>query len=806
MKSAGAHRKNTTEEKGSSFFQPESRSPFFSGNGSYMPSVQLKCDSCEREEQKKIQRQELSNARQPISSNSDEASSGVLVEDSATPAYGQMRKTEFLNRLKTEICVSVESALSGTVYSLAISSYIKTVFDKYYSSRPEQIEGLIRQNSPDPIRVRTADEMIQRAKARAYTQATQWVQNGANLMTAGTMINTVTSGISAATNSMATAAGGIVSSVKGLFLKENASGAQTTQSPGTVMQKLGQGKKIESSTRARMETAFGSDFSDVEVHDDNKGAELSSEMNARAFTVGKHVAFGRGEHKPGTLAGDVLMAHELAHVQQQRSSNVNMYSGSSLEKDADQAAAGMAESQYSQRNGKRIQTKKKSGLQIQRCGGSSKAKDAGVADAAVKNAGPFEPYRGKPADELFKFLRTVPKGSMNTKENVANLGNLYTDTNSNDYWYANAILQYGPEAFWPANMIIERNRRGITSYDPNPAELGKTKGSKPVNAYFFPGKSANRALIISGVHGSELSGVEVAETLVTRLQGGFKPFYTVIIVPRLFPDNIAKAEANPSKVNDEDQVGRYTKPLTEPQRQMPAFGKAYDKKTKKDYMGRPIEEENIMLLELIERFRPTRIASIHSKHAGTGHEAGIYADPRTDYKGTAIGYTDDEDLALKMANLAKDKAEVPGNKLDSIPTGRYPQDPPIAGVGEMQERETNEPDPKKPKKREKPKGLQGVSLGGWGSTAVCDPAKPAANRAAMRVITVEVHDASRVQDVEESKKAARQAEINAEVSALREIFLGDVNVEKDEDPCNVVTPKPVAPAKPKPKPKPKKKT
>ena len=801
MKSPGAYRKNTTEEKGSSFFQSENRSPFFSGNNSFIPSIQLKCDSCEKEDEKKIQRQELPGASQLASSDTRQSSPGIIVDDSVSPTNGQMRKTEFLNRLKTEVCLSVESALSGTVYSAAISSYIKTVFDKYYGNRPEQIEALIRQNSPDTINVRTAEEMIQRAKTRAYAQATQWMQNGSSLMTAGTMINSVTGGISTAVNTMSTTANSVVSGVKNLFFKENAGGGQSTQSPGTVMQNLGTGQKIEGGTRSKMETAFGSDFSDVEIHADNKAAELSAQMNARAFTVGKHIAFGTGEHKPGTLAGDVLMAHELAHVQQQSSNNANTYSASSLEKDADEAAVGMVESQYSQGNRKRIQAKKKSGLRIQRCGGSSKAKDAGVADAAVKDAGPFEPYRGKPAEDLFKFLRTVPKGSMATKENIENLGNLYTDTNSNDYWYAKALLQNGPEPFWPADLIIERNKRGITSYDSNPAELGKTKGGLPVNAYFFPGKSANRALIISGVHGSELSGVEVAETLVARLQGGFKPFYTVIIVPRLFPDNIAKAEANPAEINTGKQIGRYTTPKTEPQRQMPGFGKAYDDKTKKDSRGRTIEQENIMLLELIERFRPTRIASIHSKHAGTGKEAGIYADPRTDFKGTALGYKGDEDLAVRMANLAKAKgANVPGNKLDDSPTGRYPQDPRIAAEGEKQKRETYENDP------DKAEGVKGVSLGGWGSTAVCDPAKPAANRAAMRVITVEVHDAFRIKDVDASQQAARKAEIEAEVSALQEIFLGDVNVEKDEDPCNEVTPKPVPPAKPKPKPKPKKKT
>src|SRR5687767_14636952 len=44
--------------------------------------------------------------------------------------------------------------------------------------------------------------------------------------------------------------------------------------------------------------------------------------------------------------------------------------------------------------------------------------------------------------------------------------------------------------------------------------LGKTKRGKDIEAYFFPGTGNKRALIIGGVHGSELSSIEVAIELV----------------------------------------------------------------------------------------------------------------------------------------------------------------------------------------------------------------------------------------------------------------------------------------------------
>ena len=41
-------------------------------------------------------------------------------------------------------------------------------------------------------------------------------------------------------------------------------------------------------------------------------------MNARAFTAGQHIVFGRGQYATDTKAGKGLMAHELTHVVQQR--------------------------------------------------------------------------------------------------------------------------------------------------------------------------------------------------------------------------------------------------------------------------------------------------------------------------------------------------------------------------------------------------------------------------------------------------------------------------------------------------------
>src|SRR5689334_1410187 len=61
--------------------------------------------------------------------------------------------------------------------------------------------------------------------------------------------------------------------------------------------------------------------------------------------------------------------------------------------------------------------------------------------------------------------------------------------------------------------------------------LGQSKQNRNVEAWFFPGTSDHNALVIGGVHGSELSSVEVAKALIHQLQTGNDNYYNVIIIP-----------------------------------------------------------------------------------------------------------------------------------------------------------------------------------------------------------------------------------------------------------------------------------
>jgi hypothetical protein len=130
---------------------------------------------------------------------------------------------------------------------------------------------------------------------------------------------------------------------------------------------------MEGSIKSMMESALGADFSEVKVHTGAKGAEIAKDNDAKALAVGQHIAFGEGEYQPGTLAGDALLAHELAHTQQQKGADITQAQEqgpeSAYEEEADEMAEGAMMGIWgkAKKFGKKVKNGLKSGLQVQRC-------------------------------------------------------------------------------------------------------------------------------------------------------------------------------------------------------------------------------------------------------------------------------------------------------------------------------------------------------------------------------------------------------------------------------------------------------
>jgi hypothetical protein len=115
-----------------------------------------------------------------------------------------------------------------------------------------------------------------------------------------------------------------------------------------IKRSSGKGQALDGETRERMESAFGIDFGDVRVHADAEADAVTRSLDARAFTVDQDVFFQHGAYNPGASSGRELLAHELTHVVQQGSGQVQPklvvnQPGDRYEQEADRVARAIVE-------------------------------------------------------------------------------------------------------------------------------------------------------------------------------------------------------------------------------------------------------------------------------------------------------------------------------------------------------------------------------------------------------------------------------------------------------------------------------
>mgnify|MGYP001609351248 CR=1 FL=1 len=105
---------------------------------------------------------------------------------------------------------------------------------------------------------------------------------------------------------------------------ENGGGFEATSDLAFQLQNnRGGGNPLPVKARSFMERAFHADFSGVRVHTDASAAEMSQGIQARAFAHREDIYFNQGEYNPENTEGKRLLAHELAHILQNKSINVH---------------------------------------------------------------------------------------------------------------------------------------------------------------------------------------------------------------------------------------------------------------------------------------------------------------------------------------------------------------------------------------------------------------------------------------------------------------------------------------------------
>jgi hypothetical protein len=327
----------------------------------------------------------------------------LIVEDETeTVDSGQIRKSEFLDLLRPAVCAAVDEGLAGTGRNSDGCPHVEYWFGFLAEKSARYVERGIRRFAPEVSGAGSAAELIPAIADRVRQSSETWARTGVVEGVPGEFVAAVAAGELPALNGeeqlggdspvegpSSTAAAGTEAGGAdgGTSSPERQNGRGHHDDPNGVRERLGDGRPLTGSVRARMESAFGMGFGDVRVHDDSVGSQLSDGFQARAFTVGEHVAFGAGEYRPGTLVGDALIAHELAHVVQQRRgapssqpSRQHPGADSAFEADADRSAAGAVAAMWQGAKagmsnvGRNVMPRLTSGLSLQRCSKTQKAK------------------------------------------------------------------------------------------------------------------------------------------------------------------------------------------------------------------------------------------------------------------------------------------------------------------------------------------------------------------------------------------------------------------------------------------------
>jgi hypothetical protein len=338
----------------------------------------------------------------------------LVVEDNATKVEPyQMRKSQFITLLRTDACAAADRALASVKHTTEGCPYVSKWLSFYEKQSSEHIERAIHKYAPEATTARSAHEAIRIIVMRVERAAIKWAKTGKVERMPKELANELPGqgGFLGAVQRVASSkvGGAILGFIGGTKKQENSDLDQiqrkaqnATATPAHdaagVKKQLGSGHSLNSRVQSQMSSAFGYDFSGVRVHTDSSAAKLSSDLRARAFTVGNDVAFASGEYRPGTLIGDALIAHELAHVVQQggtNQSNTLMRKGdgdyNALEADADTSAVRAAVSLWGGLKtgiGRNVLPALRSGLRLQGC--KSKAPTTGIADqrAAIAPGGP----------------------------------------------------------------------------------------------------------------------------------------------------------------------------------------------------------------------------------------------------------------------------------------------------------------------------------------------------------------------------------------------------------------------------------
>lgn len=434
------------------------------------------------------------------------ARAGALIVEPGGPLLpGQMSRTQFLDRLRGEVLAACGAEL-GPDWSTVGCPYVEAWFERHTETDAASLEALARRYTGLPV-AEDASQYIAAACSRLRVAVARWRDGHdvtADLLDAGAVET-------AATRETVQA-----KAPRGASL--GPAGARG------VAARLGAGVPADAGTASRFGSALGHSLGDVRVHTDAGAADLAEELGAAAFTVGRHVAFAPGRYRPGAPEGDALLAHELAHVRQQRG-GLRSPDGAAgpLEAEADRAAL---DSVWRLHGGDpaalpRAAASLKSGLALTRCSKSEEEKKKERIADLERRKRALDVIKGAPGTRSFGVLAAAITESMEVEHKLG----------------------------------VEKTARGTLtgtkSGETPPAGVKKSDCTILVldvleQAFAAQGKAADwkkakaKALELAKARGGGLSGIDIQQALVTEL--GWKGIFWAPDPTFPYPSEADKSE------------------------------------------------------------------------------------------------------------------------------------------------------------------------------------------------------------------------------------------------------------------------
>lgn len=292
-----------------------------------------------------------------------------IVEDNEAPAVGQMRRSAFVEELDAAICATSSQEMGRLGRSTEGCPLLEQWRPRIRAMGARQLEVSLRRWAGAENEVRSARDYIPLVSKRLAESLRVWGATGQIVGVPPDLMQLLGGG------KIKVGVGSLLRGAVGSLFRKARDGAAAPVHAAPVA--LAEGRALDGGVASRMGNAFGRDFSDVRIHTDSEAAVAATRMNARAFTIGNDIAFAGGEYAPGTIVGDALLAHELAHVAQQDGAEGPLAKSDdahgALEHDADDAAVHAVVSLWPnvRRFARGIRTsampRLKSSLKLQRC-------------------------------------------------------------------------------------------------------------------------------------------------------------------------------------------------------------------------------------------------------------------------------------------------------------------------------------------------------------------------------------------------------------------------------------------------------